>query len=85
MCDGEKVRHAWIYGGMCEIRPPVYNKISPLIKDLGYVRACALDNSFKEPKNRFQGIDSARDRICKRLRSPGIDSASLCIPGGTVQ
>ena len=24
MCDGEKVRHAWIYGGMCEIRPPVY-------------------------------------------------------------
>ena len=25
MCDGEKVRHAWIYGGMCEIRPPVYS------------------------------------------------------------
>jgi hypothetical protein len=24
MCDGEKVRHAWIYGGMCAIRPPVY-------------------------------------------------------------
>ncbi len=20
----EKVRHAWIYGGVCEIRPPVY-------------------------------------------------------------
>jgi exonuclease III len=27
MCDGEKVRHAWIYGGMCEIRPPVYNDL----------------------------------------------------------
>ncbi len=26
MCDGEKVRHAWIYGGMCEIRPPVYKR-----------------------------------------------------------
>jgi hypothetical protein len=26
MCDGEKVRHAWIYGGMCEIRPPVYRE-----------------------------------------------------------
>ncbi len=25
MCDGEKVRHAWIYGGVCEIRPPVYS------------------------------------------------------------
>ncbi len=30
MCDGEKVRHAWIYGGMCEIRPPVYKYIGIL-------------------------------------------------------
>jgi hypothetical protein len=27
MCDGEKVSHAWIYGGMCEIRPPVYSVV----------------------------------------------------------
>jgi hypothetical protein len=33
MCDGEKVRHAWIYGGMCEIRPPVYKAGS--VYDLG--------------------------------------------------
>ncbi len=31
MCDGEKVRHAWIYGGVCEIRPPVYTLLSPLL------------------------------------------------------
>jgi hypothetical protein len=26
------VRHAWIYGGMCKIRPPVYN--IPFSKDI---------------------------------------------------
>jgi hypothetical protein len=32
MCDGEKVRHAWIYGGMCEIRPPVYNRAASILR-----------------------------------------------------
>jgi hypothetical protein len=28
MCEKEKVRHAWIYGGVCEIRPPVYTAVA---------------------------------------------------------
>jgi hypothetical protein len=41
--------------------------------------------TFKEPRNRFQGIDSAsyvaRARIVKLLRSPKIDSKKPIPPG----
>ncbi len=46
MCDGQKVRHAWIYGGMCEIRPPVYTTPShasecvPPLNQRGVTLAC---------------------------------------------
>jgi hypothetical protein len=62
--DGFETFHVKFY----LLRYPIYRYKS---------RALNLE-TFKEPRNRFQGIDPPslwnRARICKRLRSLGIDS-----------
>jgi hypothetical protein len=43
---------------------------------------CALGNKHPHRYKYSTIMRKYRARICKRLRSPGIDSASLCSPGG---
>ncbi len=55
MCDGEKVRHAWIYGGMCEIRPPVYRLRLSLLRRGGLVQGALSINFIPKVNNKQNG------------------------------